>query len=241
MKAVFGAVLGILLLATGCGEMGTYKEPVKTVAVEFINPTADTLYGKVWAEEGWVNNVAVAPFSSVIEQVEEGLFSVGAVSTTGDLLRYYPSGMDAETLKDTVNFGITLDADDGGKTVRIRFRNRLFHNLYTARYAFDLSFDKSHIFAVADLQWMFGAESEKSMREEFLRVTEGGKKFILSLPHGDNAMIFPEHTTGPFDPIPEAMTVKYNIKSIMPKIYLLPDSVEASQSANYLVKKLILD
>lgn len=231
----------VALSVASCDEPGSYEPEKKTVEAEFINPTADTLYARIFDEGGWIINIAVAPFSSVVEQVEEGLFTVGAMNTDGKLQQFYPSGVSAENLKDTVNFGITTDPEDGSKSVRYRFRNRNYKNMFVARHAFDLSFDPKNTYVVADLQWMYGVENEKSMREEFMRVTNQGKKFVLSTGQGDNVLIVPEKVSGPFEEIPEAITVYYNTKHVFPKFFIMPDSVEAKESANHLVRELILD
>lgn len=242
MKYLFGLALAMLFM-TSCSEPGTYTEDsdVKTVKTEFINPTDDTLYARVFAEEGWIINTPVPPRSSVIEDVEEGLYSVAAFNTAGEMGEFYPSGMDAENLEDTLNFGLTTDPEDGSKSVRYNFRSRMFRDMFEGRHAFDLSFDKSHIYPVADLQWMYGVDDDSKMRAEFMKVTQQGKKFILSNRSGDQFMIFPDKCAGPFDPIPEEMTVYYNTKHVFPKVFMLPEDVVASDAGNYLVSVLILD
>lgn len=243
MQKVIGVAMVILLLAVGCEAPGSYSEnsETPTVPTEFINPSADTLYVRVFDEEGWIVNEAVAPFSGKIIEVEEGLYSVAAFNTAGEMQDFYPRGMKAEELKDTVNFGLTIDPEDGSKSVRYRFRNRLFRNMFEARHAFDLTFNEKNVYAVADIRWMYGVESEKSMREDFLKVTQNGKNFVLANPTGKQYMVFPSKCAGPFDPIPDEMTVYYNNKATFPKVFALPDTVERKDAANYLVQKLILD
>jgi|GEM_PF-4747242 len=234
-------MIAVLFLATACDEPGSYTEPAKTVKAEFINPTNDTLYARVFDEEGWIINTPVPPRSSVIEDVEEGLYSVAAFDTDDNMGEFFPRGMDAENLTDTLNFGITIDPEDQSKSVRYNFRERLFKNLFNGRHAFDLTFDQSHVYPVADIQWMYGVEDESKMREEFLKVTQNGSKFILSNRTGNQFMVFPEKCSGPFEEIPEEMTVWYNTKSVFPKVFMLPPGVPASESANHLVQELILD
>lgn len=241
MRYLIGCLIAVLFLTTACDEAGSYREPAKTVKAEFINPTKDTLYARVFAEEGWIINTPVPPFSSVIEDVEEGLYSVAAFDTDGNMGEFFPRGMDADSLKDTLNYGITIDAEDQSKSVRYNFRERLFKNLFTGRHAFDLTFDETHVYPVADIRWMYGVEDESKMRQEFLTVTQNGKKFILSNRTGNQFMVFPEKCSGPFDPIPEEMTVYYNTKNTFPKVFMLPPGMPASESANHLVKELILD
>ncbi len=252
MKKIISGLCVLVLLASACGDIDTSSggggdAEVPTVKTEFLNPSEDTLYVRVFDHGGWIFNEPVPPASSITLDVEEGLFSVASYNTAGDMLDFYPRGMKPETLADTFHFGVSTDPEDNSQSVRVKFESPKFYNIktrkymYTGRYAFDLTFDSTRYYPVADIHWMYGVEDEAKMRQEFLKVTKNGENFILSYGRGSRFMIFPEKCAGPFDPIPDEMTVWYNNKTSFPKVFTLPEGTPISEAANYLVEELILN
>lgn len=234
------SLFALLLLAASCTPPGSASgSSGETVKVEFINPSSEPLTAKVFAEDGWIVKTEVPPRSSVIEDVEVGLFTVASEDSEGNSL-YFPSGMDSEPITDSLTYGETLDPEDGYRTVRYNFRSRVTPGGFTARHAFDLTFDENNVYPVADISWMYAEEGgEEELLPDFLKRTNNGKNFILSNRLGSHPMLFPENCAGPFDPIPDEMTVYNNVKHRFPKVFMHPEGVPRRESANYLASTLL--
>lgn len=228
-----------ILLAASCSAPGSAGGSGETVKVEFINPSPNPITAKIFDEDGWIIKTEVPPMSSVIEEVEVGLYTVSAKDIEGNSL-YFPFGMDSEPITDSLTYGETIDPEDGYRSVRYNFRSRLAPGGYTARHAFDLTFDKDNVYPVADISWYYGEEGEEmDILQDFLKRTENGKNFIMSNRTGDQPLLFPENCAGPFDPIPDEMTVYNNVKHRFPKAFMHPPGVPRKESANYLASTML--
>jgi hypothetical protein len=229
---------GITMLLALVSCTSSTKDPVEYVKVELINPTANPLIASIYNNDGWFVKDTVPPFTSVIDSVEVGSYSIG-VKGPNDSFVYFPTE-NPNRISDTAHFEMVPDSAGGNKKLRYKFVKRSFKQSYAGRYAFDLTLDSTNRYAVADIRFMYGVKDKKEYYKEFMKTTSDGKKFVSVVYKGNGPMVFPEHTTKTFDDFPESMRTFYNTKYLMPYIFPIPKEVEPKEVLNYLVKEYVI-
>lgn len=224
-------------VASACLLSCTHDPQKEWIHVEFINPTEDPIVATLFDDGGYSVKDTVQPFSSVIDSVQVGAFSVGMKYKNGDF-DYFPRET-PEKAADTLHYEFTADKD-GKKSLRYKIQNRFFQDQYAGRYAFDLSLDSTNRYAVADIRFMYGQKDKKAYYKEFMKVTNQGKNFVSAVYRGSKPMVFPKFATRTFDEIPESITTYYNYKGFVPYIYPIPQDVASKDVLTYLVKEYVL-
>jgi len=211
------------------------------IPVEFINPFAENLEVRVFDDRGWIVKVEVPAKGRRVENVPLGLYTIGVKDPIqGEYLHFYPSGIEPDSIRDTENLGVKVNAK-GERDTRFRFRAVVVDADMPTRLVFDMGMNPEHRYALTNARKYY--LNTESIPEDSSATEKDplDQKVVLETFSANKPFYIPIATLNPNDPLPDEVILEDVVKEGVYKLYEVPDSVAQDSIESFVNGEILFE
>lgn len=239
--------LTITLSAISCDESTTNSSTTEdaSVIVMLCNPTDQPLESRFYTHEGWSFKKTIPAKSSDTIVIDADNFKVLTNDANGEYVAHFPSSEDL-SMAEYTNISLDINPEENDTSLAYVFEANKYTTKdggYPAMYFIDMTFDSTIIYALGEHRWLYGdapMETAQDIQKAALASQKQGYPIVNKAFKGTMPKIIPKHTRNLGDPLPESISVQYNTKGSVLRLYQVPND-KKGDIGNYIFNQVALE
>lgn len=243
-------IFTIMLLMLSCDEGTTTStdtsEDDSSVVVMLSNPTDQALESRFYTHEGWFYKKTIPAKSSDTITIDADAFKILTKDAAGEYLAHFPISEDFSMAEKYTNIALDIDPEENDTSLTYVFEANKYTTSdggYPAMYFIDMTFDSTIVYAIGEHRWLYGdapIETAQDIQKAALASQKQGYPIVNKAFKGTMPKIIPKHTSNIGQPLPESISVQYNIKGSVLRLYQVPEDKKGN-IGNYIFNQVALE